>query len=86
VTAKALRGGALHTGDIGSFDVEGNLYFHGRTTDNVRVEGENVSALEVEHVTAKQPAVEDCAMLGIAAELGEQDIKLLTCPVSSDHG
>jgi crotonobetaine/carnitine-CoA ligase len=75
-TAKALRDGALHTGDIGSFDAEGNLYFHGRMTDNVRVKGDNVSAFEVEHVVAKHPAVEDCATMGVSAEVGEQDIKL----------
>src|SRR5262249_40012468 len=34
-TARALRGGALHTGDVGSFDAEGNLYFHGRMGDSV---------------------------------------------------
>jgi crotonobetaine/carnitine-CoA ligase len=75
-TARALRGDAFHTGDLGSFDAEGNMYFHGRMTDNVRVRGENVSALEVEQVASKHPAVEDCAMIGVAAEIGEQDIKL----------
>lgn len=75
-TARALRGGAFHTGDLGSFDADGNLYFHGRMTDNVRVRGENVSALEVEQVAAKHPAVEDCAMIGVASDIGEQDIKL----------
>ena len=75
-TARALRGDAFHTGDLGSFDADGNMYFHGRMTDNVRVRGENVSALEVEQVAAKHPAVEDCAMIGVAAEIGEQEIKL----------
>jgi carnitine-CoA ligase len=75
-TARALRGDAFHTGDLGSFDAAGNMYFHGRMTDNVRVRGENVSALEVEQVVSKHPAVEDCAMIGVAAEIGEQDIKL----------
>ena len=75
-TARALRGEAFHTGDLGSFDAEGNMYFHGRTTDNVRVRGENVSALEVEQVASKHPAVEDCAMIGVTGEIGEQDIKL----------
>jgi carnitine-CoA ligase len=79
-TARALRGGAFHTGDLGSFDADGNMYFHGRQTDNVRVRGENVSALEVEQVAAKHPAVEDCAMIGVAAEIGEQDIKLFVKP------
>jgi len=40
------------------------------------VRGENVSALEVEQVAAKHPAVEDCAMVGVKAEIGEQEIKL----------
>src|SRR5947208_16464801 len=45
-------------------------------TDSFRVRVENVSALEVEQVAARHPAVEDCAMIGVAAEIGEQDIKL----------
>lgn len=79
-TAKALRNGALHTGDLGSFDRDGNLYFHGRMTDSVRCRGENVSAWEVEHVAAEHDAVEDCAMIGVAADIGEQDIKLFVKP------
>jgi crotonobetaine/carnitine-CoA ligase len=75
-TAKALRGGALHTGDLGRLDPEGNLVFLGRVTDSVRCRGENVSAWEVERVAAAHPAVEDCAMVGVAAEVGEQDILL----------
>jgi len=75
-TARALRDGAFHTGDLGSFDADGNMYFHGRMTDSVRVRGENVTAMEVEQIVAKHPAVEDCAMIGVAAEIGEQDIKL----------
>lgn len=79
-SARALRDGALYTGDCGSFDADGNLFFHGRLTDSVRVRGENVSAWEVEHVAAQHPAVEDCAMIGVAAEVGEQDIKLFVKP------
>ena len=75
-TAAALRGGALHTGDLGAWDRDGNLFFHGRMSDSVRVRGENVSAWEVESVAAGHPAVEDCAMIGVAADIGEQDIKL----------
>jgi crotonobetaine/carnitine-CoA ligase len=75
-TARTLRGGALHTGDLGSRDAEGNLFFHGRMTDSARVRGENVGAWEVEAVAARHPAIADCAMVGIAADLGEQEIKL----------
>ena len=79
-TAKALRNGALHTGDLGSFDGVGNLYFHGRMSDSVRCKGENVSAWEVEHVAAEHADVEDCAMIGVASDVGEQDIKLFVKP------
>jgi hypothetical protein len=52
----------------------------GRLGDSVRCRGENVSAWEVERVTAAHPDVEDCAMIGVAAEIGEQDIKLFVQP------
>jgi crotonobetaine/carnitine-CoA ligase len=76
-TAKALRNGEFHTGDLGSFDANSNLYLHGRMSDSVRVRGENVTAVEVEEVARKHPIVEDCAMIGVAADVGEEEIKLL---------
>ena len=75
-TARALRGDALHTGDVGSFNADHDMFFHGRMSDSVRCRGENVSAFEVERVAADHPDVEDCAMIGVRAEIGEQDIKL----------
>lgn len=75
-TAAALRDGALHTGDLGMWDDAGNLVYAGRLADSVRCRGENVSAWEVEHVAAAHPAVAACAMIGVPAEIGEQDIKL----------
>lgn len=85
-TAKALRPDGFFTGDLGSWDENGNLFFHGRMTDSVRCKGENVSAWEVEHVVADHPDVEDCAMIGVAADIGEQDIKLFVQPkVGATH-
>ncbi|HEU0157721.1 MAG TPA: AMP-binding protein [Hyphomicrobiaceae bacterium] len=75
-TARAFRAQAFLTGDLVSYDSDGNYYFHGRMTDSVRVRGENVTALEVESVARTHPAVEDCAMIGVAAEVGEAEIKL----------
>ncbi|MBI3451835.1 MAG: AMP-binding protein [Rhodospirillales bacterium] len=75
-TARTLKGGALHTGDSGSFNGADALVFHGRMTDSVRCKGENVSAWEVERVAAGHPDIEDCAMIGVIADVGEQDIKL----------
>jgi carnitine-CoA ligase len=75
-TAAAWRDGAFRTGDLGSLDDGGNLYLSGRLSDSVRVRGENVAAAEVESVAAGHPAVEACAMIGVAAEVGEAEIKL----------
>jgi carnitine-CoA ligase len=79
-TAKALRKGAFYTGDLASADAAGNLTFHGRMTDSVRVRGDNVAAAEVEEAARKHPAVEDCAMIGVAADVGEAAIKLFVQP------
>ncbi|RGE24260.1 class I adenylate-forming enzyme family protein [Leucobacter sp. wl10] len=79
-TANALRGGALHTGDLGSLDADGELTFHGRLTESLRCRGENVSAWEVEHVVVSHPDVEEAAVIGVAAAVGEQDIKLFAKP------
>jgi crotonobetaine/carnitine-CoA ligase len=81
-TAQALRAGAFHTGDVASRDDAGQLYFHGRMTDSVRVRGENISSFEIEQVAARHPQVEDCAMVGVAAEIGEQEIKLFVKPIA----
>ncbi len=79
-TAKALRPDGFYTGDLGVLDEDGNLFFLGRLGDSVRVKGENVSAFEVEHVAGSHPAVEDCALIGVKADVGEQEIKLFIKP------
>jgi carnitine-CoA ligase len=75
-TFNSFRDGAFRTGDVGSWDAVGNMYFHGRMGDSVRVRGENVTAAEVEEVARMHPAIEDCAMIGVAADVGEAEIKL----------
>lgn len=75
-TQKALQPYGFRTGDLGALDADGYLNFLGRLTDSVRVRGENVSAFEVEHVASSHPDVEDCAIVGVKADIGEQEIKL----------
>jgi len=84
-TDKAFAAGAFHTGDLGSFDAAGNMYFHGRMGDSVRVRGENVAAAEVEEVARQHPAIEDCAMIGVAAAVGEAEIKLFVALKRGAH-
>ncbi len=79
-TEKANRPTGFHTGDLGSWNADGMLLFHGRMTDSVRCKGENVSAFEVESVAARHPDVLDAAMVGVPADIGEHDIQLFIEP------
>ncbi|MBC6412244.1 MAG: long-chain fatty acid--CoA ligase, partial [Hyphomonadaceae bacterium] len=58
------RDGWLHTGDIGSLDANGQLMFHGRSKDMLKVGGENVAAAEIEAVLNSHPAVELAQVVG----------------------
>ena len=57
--------GWFHTGDIGSFDAQGQIMFHGRTKDMLKVGGENVAAAEIEAVLQAHPAVKLAQVTGI---------------------
>ena len=64
-TAEALRDGWFHTGDIGSLDADGNVMFHGRTKDMLKVGGENVAAAEIEAMLQSHPAVKLAQVVGL---------------------
>jgi crotonobetaine/carnitine-CoA ligase len=81
-TRAALRNGWLHTGDLGYRDAEGFYYFAGRQKDTIRCRGENVSAWLVERTASEFPDVEECAVIGVPSDLGEEDIKLFVRPVA----
>lgn len=65
LTAEALRGGWMHTGDVGYFDADGYLYVVDRLKDMIISGGENVYSQEVENVLSLHPAVSQCAVLGL---------------------
>lgn len=75
-TAGAWSDGWYGTRDLVRTDAEGNFFFIGRMADCLRRRGENVSAYEVEQVVLKHPDLVEAAVVGVAAELGEQDIAL----------
>lgn len=65
ISAEALRGGWMHTGDMGSFDEAGFLYILDRKKDMIKPGGENVYSPEVESVLAAHPAVLEAAVIAI---------------------
>lgn len=68
LTAEALRGGWMHTGDGGTMDQDGFIAVVDRLKDMIKTGGENVYSAEVENALAKHPAVVACAVIGIPSE------------------
>ena len=64
-TAEVIRDGWFYTGDIGSIDAGGNVMFHGRTKDMLKVGGENVAAAEIETMLQTHPAVKLAQVVGL---------------------
>ena len=65
LTAQAVRGGWMHTGDGGYLDDDGYLFVVDRVKDMIVTGGENVYSTEVENAIASHPAVAQCAVIGI---------------------
>ena len=61
-TEEAWAGGWFHTGDIVRREASGSLYFVDRKKNVIRRSGENISAVEVEGVLLRHPAVKAVAV------------------------
>ena len=63
-TAETLRGGWLHTGDLGRFDEDGYLVLVDRLKDMIIRGGENIYPKEIEDVLHTHPSVLEAAVVG----------------------
>ena len=64
-TAEIMRGGWLHTGDIGYLDEDGYLFVVDRKKDMIIRGGENIFPAELEAVLHLHPAVAEAAVVGV---------------------
>lgn len=64
-TAQVLRGGWMHTGDVGLRTADGYLVITDRVKDMIVSGGENVYPREIEDVLYAHPAVVEVAVIGI---------------------
>jgi long-chain acyl-CoA synthetase len=63
-SAATLRGGFLHTGDVGAFDADGYLTLKDRSNDLIVSGGSNVYPREVEEVLQMHGQVREVSVIG----------------------
>ena len=70
---RTTRHGWYWSGDLGYVDADGWVYFAGRTSDWLRVDGENFPAAPIEAIVARHPDVVMASVYGVPdAEAGDQ--------------
>lgn len=67
-TAKAIRDGFFHTGDLGVWDETRCIHIVDREKDVIISGGENISSPEIEDALYQHQAVLECAVIGVPHE------------------
>ena len=83
-TATTLRGGGLHTGDLGYLDDEGYLYVVDRAKDMLITGGLNVYPAELERVLAGLPGVTELAVIGVPHDRWGEAPAVIACTDGGD--
>ena len=74
-TAKTLKEGWLHTGDLGFLDEDGFLHLHDRLHDMIISGGENIYPTEVTNALMSHPGVVEAAVFGIPDDRWGEAVK-----------
>jgi long-chain acyl-CoA synthetase len=84
-TARVVRDGWLHSGDIGRVDSQGYFYIEDRLDDMINSGGVNVYPAEVENVLQSHSAVGEAAVYGVAEPLlSERVVADVVCRRGAD--
>ena len=67
-TAERLRHGMYWTGDLAYRDADGWIYLAGRTSDWMRVDGENIAAAPIERILLRLPQLNQVAIYAVPDE------------------
>ena len=79
-TAQALRGGWLHSGDMGRIDEDGFLYIVDRKKEMVIRGGENIYPKEIEEVLYTHPKILEVAVIGVPDEKYGEEVTACIVP------
>ena len=78
-TAETLRGGWLHTGDLGRFDESGYLYLAGRSKEMIISGGSNIYPREIEEALLTHPDISECAIVGLPDDYWGERVHAVIC-------
>lgn len=82
---EAIRGGFLHTGDIGILDEAGYLHFLGRRKEMLKVKGMSVFPAEIEAVLGQHPQIAGSGVVGRHdAERGQVPVAFVSLNAGAD--
>ncbi len=70
-TSERMRHGMYWSGDLAYRDADGWIYLAGRTSDWLRVDGENLAAAPVERVLQRLEPISQVAVYGIRDDIGD---------------
>jgi long-chain acyl-CoA synthetase len=73
-TTEALRGGWLHTGDLGFVDPDGFYHLVDRKSDLIIRGGENIYPREIDDLLFAHPKIREAAAVGVAHELYGEEV------------
>jgi len=74
-TERVLRGGRLHTGDVGTMDEDGYVFVVDRLKELILAGGYNVYPRNVEEAIYMHPAIAECAVIGVPDSYRGQTVK-----------
>ncbi len=79
-TAASFKDGWFLTGDLARRDADDFLFIFTRKKDIIRRRGENISGAEIDSLMGTHPDILECASIGVASDLGEEEILLAVVP------
>jgi len=81
-TQESRKFGWHHSGDLGSFDEDGQLLFVDRKKDMIKTGGENVASIKVERVILEDHRVDQVAVIGLPDERWVEAVTAFVVPIA----
>jgi len=76
-TAEIMRGGWLHTGDVGRIDEDGYLFITGRKRRILILKGQNIFPSDIEDILNAHPKIAEARIVGVPDIIRGETVKAL---------